>query len=59
MIFPDAHYVTQSGSVFFEQGVAPDLLMALDEDADALFENGELSYDQDLQFQSALNLINE
>lgn len=57
IVYPAAHYVTQKEEIFTGKGVSPDVEIILDSDKKELLRRGELSRDDDIQFQEALKSL--
>lgn len=57
LIFPIAHLVTQKEEILTNKGVLPDDEVILDGDKKELFKRGELSHDEDIQLQKAIESL--
>lgn len=57
IIFPSAHYVTQSEKVFINKGIEPNIVSLLDEEKYKVFKDVGLEYAQDSQLQDAIKSL--
>ena len=59
IVFPDATYVTLGNNNFYGKGLSQDQIVNMDEKKEILLHQSKLSYEEDDQLQTAINVIDE